>query len=168
MIESDKTKFYTVCGTNGDVPFSLEPIFLTIDAAAQAVADEVNKRLKARGLKQRVNVKLCYEGYDLFLDPNVVWHYKVVAHERPYVVRYLDCDEVADSVTVYPTKDEAEAAVAKAAKAAIKALGKDVQYVYADRQGDCEIPKSKVKKSEPYVLVDTYEGNHINWVAQQL
>ena len=94
MIKTDKTKFYTVCGSNGDVPFSLEPIFLTIDDAAKAVADEVTKRLKARGLKQRVNVKLCYEGYDLFIDPNVVWHYKIVAHDRPWCVQYMDCDNI--------------------------------------------------------------------------
>lgn len=167
MIKTDPTKFYTVYGVNGDVAFSAEKLFLTIDDAAKFIANEVNARLKKYGKTRRVNIKNCYDGYLLMFE-DVMIDYKIAALDRPYVVRFMDCDDMTDKLTVYQTKAEAEAAVAKDAKAGIKALGQDVQYVYADRQGDCEIPKSTVKKSEPYVMVDTYGGNHINWVSQQL
>lgn len=167
MIKTDPTKFYTVYGVNGDVAFTAEQLFLTIDAAAKFIVNEVNAKLKKYGKTRRVNIKNCYDGYLLMFD-DVMIDYKIAAHDRPYVVRFMDCDDMTDKLTVYQTKAEAEAAVAKDAKAGIKALGEDVEYVYADRQGDCEIDKNTVKKSEPYVMVDTYGGNHINWVSQQL
>jgi hypothetical protein len=167
MIKTDPTKFYTVYGVNGDVAFNAEQLFLTIDDAAKFIVNEVNAKLKKYGKTRRVNIKNCYDGYLLMFD-GVMIDYKIAAHDRPYVVRFMDCDDMTDKLTVYQTKAEAEAAVAKDAKAGIKALGEDVEYVYADRQGDCEIPKNTVKKSEPYVMVDTYGGNHINWVSQQL
>jgi len=167
MIKTDPTKFYTVYGVNGDVAFTAEQLFLTIDDAAKFIVNEVNAKLKKYGKTRRVNIKNCYDGYLLVFD-DVMIDYKIAAHDRPYVVRFMDCDDMTDKLTVYQTKAEAEAAVAKDAKAGIKALGEDVEYVYADRQGDCEIDKNTVKKSEPYVMVDTYGGNHINWVSQQL
>lgn len=176
MIKTDPTKFYTVSGisrwgnsSDGDQLdlISLPGLYITLDEAAKAIANAVNEVLKSNGMKRLVNVKNCYDGYTLDLDAGH-WEFAITAHDRPYVVRFMDCDDMTDKLTVYQTKAEAEAAVAKDAKAGIKALGQDVQYVYADRQGDCEIPKSTVKKSEPYVMVDTYGGNHINWVSQQL
>lgn len=167
MIKTDPTKFYTVYGVNGDVAFNAEQLFLTIDAAAKFIVDEVNAKLKKYGKTRRVNIKNCYDGYLLMFE-DVMIDYKIAAHDRPYVVRFMDCDDMTDKLTVYQTKAEAEAAVARDAKAGLKALGEDVEYVYADRQGDCEIDKKQVKKSEPYVMVDTYGGNHINWVSQQL
>lgn len=176
MINTDPTKFYTVSGlsrwgnsSDGDQLdlISLPGLYITIDKAAEAIANTVNEILKSNGVKRRVNVKNCYDGYTLELDAGL-WEFSITAHDRPYVVRFMDCDEMTDKLTVYQTKADAEAAVAKDAKAGIKAMGKEVQYVYADRNGDCEISKSTVKKSEPYVMVDTYGGNHINWVSQQL
>lgn len=176
LIENDKTKFYTVSGlsrwgnsSDGDQLdlISLPGLYITIDKAAEAVAKAVNDVLIANGIKRRVNVKNCYDGYTLDIDAGR-WVFAITAHDRPYVVRFMDYDDRTDKLTVYQTKAEAEAAVAKDAKAGIKALGKEVEYVYADRNGDCEIPKSTVKKSEPYVMVDTYGGNHIDWVSQQL
>ena len=177
MIKTDPTKFYTVSGlsrwgnsSDGDQIdlISLPGLHITIDDAAKAVASAVNDVLIANGIKRRVNVKTCYDGYTLDIDAGH-WEFAITAHERPYVVRYMDCDNMQQKLTLYPDKPSAEKAVAKDAKAGIKNLGYDTpEHIYANRQGDCEIDKAEIKTSEPYITVDTIDGNHIDWEARQL
>ena len=78
-----KMKCFTVCGCNGDIPFSLKPIFSTSADAAKAIAREVNARFKAHGMTQRVTAKSCSDGFMQMISPNIIWTYKIIAHEMP-------------------------------------------------------------------------------------
>lgn len=173
MIKTEPTKFYTVSVTryidDEDTEFeTLSGIHLTIDSAANKVAGIVNDTLALEGKKRRVNIKSCYDGYVLLTgDGKLV--VSIVAHDRPWCVQYMDCDNIQQKLDLYPDQASAEAAVSKAAKAGIKDLGYDrPEYIYADRNGDCEIEKTQIKKAEPYITVDTTGGNHITWVSKQL
>ena len=167
MTKTNSKKFYTVCGANSDVPFSLDPIFLTLDDAARAVADEVNRRYEAHHMDYRVNASSCRDGFMQLISPNVVWTYKIVAHKRPWCVQYMDCDSEEQKLYIYPDKASAEAAVANKAKRVLNNLDY-AEHIYADHNGDCEIECRQIKKSEPYITVDTTGGNHITWEARQL
>lgn len=81
-ITTNPNKFYTVIGANSGILFGLEPIFQTVDEAAAAVAREVNKKLKEHGVKRRVKKLSCYDGYTLCFKPNIIWDYKIIAHNR--------------------------------------------------------------------------------------
>lgn len=74
---------YSVCGCNGDIPFSFEQLFPTPDDAAKVVADEVNKRFKAHRMNCRVSVESCRDGFMQLISPNIVWTYKIIAHKCP-------------------------------------------------------------------------------------
>lgn len=171
-IKTDKTKFYTVTvvsayGRDTDVN-TWKPLYLTLGAAAHAVADAVNETLRMDNREANVKAEACAKGYSLFTGGGQV-HLIITAHERPFGVLYMDCDNMQQSLDLFADKESAEQAVAKKAKAGIKALGYDKpEYIYADRNGDCEIEAKEIKKSEPYIKVDTNGGNHITWEAKQI
>lgn len=171
-IETDKTKFYTVTsvcvsGGNSDV-VTWKPLYLTLDAAAKAVADAVNETLLMDNREANVKAEACTKGYSLFTGGGQL-HITINAHERPYGLLYMDCDNIQQSLDLFPDKKSAEQAVSKKAKQGFKDLGYDrPDVIYADRNGECEIEESDVKKEEPYITVDTTGGNHITWQAKQI
>lgn len=167
-ITTDPSKFYTVYGVNGDVAFSAEQLFFTIDEAAKFIVGEVNARLKKYGKTRRVNIKNCYDGYLLMFE-DVMIDYKIVAHDRPWIVTHMNCDDRTVDYTLHHTQAEAEREVTVEAKQDIAEVGNGgIEYVYADRDGDCEIELDSIKKSERYLLIDTLGGNRIDITAQQL
>lgn len=176
-ITTDPTKFYTInClsrwgnSSDGDQIglVDIPGIHFKIDEAAQAIADDVNKHIKATGRKRLVNVKNCYDGYTLELDDQI-WEYSIVAHDRPWIVTHMNCDDRTVDYTLHHTQAAAEREVTVEAKQVIAEEGKgSIEYVYADRDGDCEIELSRIKKSERYLLIDTLGGNRIDITAQQL
>lgn len=171
-IETDKTKFYTVTsvcvsGGNSDV-VTWKPLYLTLDAAAKAVADAVNETLMMDNREANVKAEACTKGYSLFTGGGQL-HITINAHERPYGLLYMDCDNIQQSLDLFPDKKSAEQAVSKKAKQGFKDLGYDrPDVIYADRNGECEIEESDIKKEEPYITVDTTGGNHITWQAKQI
>ena len=171
-IETDKTKFYTVTsvcvsGGNSDV-VTWKPLYLTLDAAAKAVADAVNETLLMDNREANVKAEACTKGYSLFTGGGQL-HITINAHERPYGLLYMDCDNIQQSLDLFPDKKSAEQAVSKKAKQGFKDLGYDKpDTIYADRNGECEIEESDVKKEESYITVDTTGGNHITWQAKQI
>ena len=171
-IKTDKTKFYTVTsvcvnGSDSDV-VTWKPLYLTLDAAAKAVADAVNETLLMENREANVKAEACTKGYSLFTGGGQL-HITITAHERPYGLLYMDCDNIQQSLDLFPDKKSAEQAVSKKAKQGFKDLGYDKpDCIYADRNGDCEIEESDVKKEEPYITIDTIGGNHITWQAKQI
>lgn len=171
-IETDKTKFYTVTsvcvsGGNSDV-VTWKPLYLTLDAAAKAVADAVNETLLMENREANIKAEACTKGYSLFTGGGQL-HITINAHERPYGLLYMDCDNIQQSLELFPDKKSAEQAVSKKAKQGFKDLGYDKpDVIYADRNGECEIEKSDIKKEESYITVDTTGGNHITWQAKQI
>lgn len=169
MIKTDPTKLYTVTGvsvfgndSNGPQAelINFDQLYNTIDDAARAVADAVNEVLAEEGHKNRVNVKCCYEGYTLELDAGR-WVYKIVAHDRPYIVTCLNCDEHTVEVSTHFTLDDAEKSVASAAKQSLKEIGY-AEHIYASRNGEyVEINKKAIKKSEKYINIESSDGNYI-------
>lgn len=171
-IETDKTKFYTVTsvcvsGGNNDV-VTWKPLYLTLDAAAKAVADAVNETLMMDNREANVKAEACTKGFSLFTGGGQL-HITINAHDRPYALLYMDCDNIQQSLDLFPDKKSAEQAVTKKAKQGFKDLGYDrPDVIYADRNGECEIEESDIKKEEPYITVDTTGGNHITWQAKQI
>ena len=171
-IETDKTKFYTVTsvcvsGGNSDV-VTWKPLYLTLDAAAKAVADAVNETLMMDNREANVKAEACTKGFSLFTGGGQL-HITINAHDRPYALLYMDCDNIQQSLDLFPDKKSAEQAVTKKAKQGFKDLGYDrPDVIYADRNGECEIEESDIKKEEPYITVDTTGGNHITWQAKQI
>jgi hypothetical protein len=171
-IETDKTKFYTVtsvCVSGGDSDVvTWKPLYLTLGEAAQAVADSVNETLMMDNREANVKAEACTKGYSLFTGGGQL-HITINAHERPYGLLYMDCDNIQQSLDLFPDKKSAEQAVSKKAKQGFKDLGYDKpDTIYADRNGECEIEESDIKKEESYITVDTTGGNHITWQAKQI
>lgn len=171
-IKTDKTKFYTitsvcVSGGNTDVD-TWKPLYLTLGAAAQAVADTVNETLLMENREANVKAEACAKGYSLFTGGGQL-HLTITAHDRPFGLLYMDCDNMQQSLDLFPDKKSAEQAVAKRAKKGFKDLGYDKpDNIYADRNGECEIDENDIKDEEPYISVDTIGGNHITWDARQI
>lgn len=170
MVKTDKTKLYTVTGvsvfgndSNGPQAELIEfdKLYDTIDDAARAVADAVNEVLAEEGKRNRVNVKSCYEGYTLELDSGR-WVYKIVAHDRPYIVTRMNCDDRSVEFSTHFTLEDAEKDVANAAKLTLKEISY-AEHIYASRrEGYIEISKRAIKKSEPYIHIETSDGNYIS------
>lgn len=171
-IKTDKTKFYTVTsvcvsGRETDVD-TWKPLYLTLGAAAQAVADTVNETLLMENREANVKAEACAKGYSLFTGGGQL-HLTITAHDRPFGLLYMDCDNMQQSLDLFPDKKSAEQAVAKRAKKGFKDLGYDKpDNIYADRNGECEIDENDIKDEEPYISVDTIGGNHITWDARQI
>lgn len=176
--ETYKAKLFCVSTTryvdDGEPTFTVVPkLFVSLASAMEEVAGIVNETLAFEKRKKRVKPMDCTDallngGCALATgDGSLFVH--VTAFERPWSVQYMDCDNMQFKVELFPDKESAEIAVAKKAKAGIKALGDDEpEHIYADRYGDGEIEKKEIKKSEPYILVDTIDGNHIDWTAKQI
>lgn len=147
-------------------------LYVSIASAMEQVAGIVNDTLAVEQKDKRVKPMDCTDAllgcYVLPTgDGRIV--ISITAFERPWSVQYMDCDNMEHNVELFPDKESAEQAVAKKAKAGIKALGYDKpEYIYADHNGDCEIETKSIKKSEPYIKVDTIGGNHITWEAKQI
>lgn len=172
-IKTDKTKFYTVtsvCVTDRDTEVDTwKPLYLTLGEAAQAVADTVNETLMMDNREANVKAEACAKGYTLCTGGGML-NLTITAHERPYGLLYMDCDNIQQSLDLFPDKKSAEKAVSEKAKQGMKDLGYDTpEHIYAKRDwGDCEIEKSDVKAKEPYITIDTLDGNHITWDARQI
>ena len=158
---------------SGDPTFTVLPkLYVSLASAMEEVAGIVNETLAYEKKKKRVKPMDCSTallgGYSVpTVDGSLV--VRITAFERPWSVQYMDCDNMEHNVELFPDKESAEQAVAKKAKAGIKALGYDKpEYIYADHNGDCEIETKSIKKSEPYIKVDTIGGNHITWEAKQI
>ena len=171
-IKTDKTKFYTVTvvsayGRETDVN-TWKKLYLTLDAAAKDVADAVNETLMMDNREANVKADACAKGYTLFTGGGQL-HLIITAHPRPFGLLYMDCDNIQQSLDLFPDKKSAEQAVSKKAKQGFKDLGYDrPDVIYADRNGECEIEESDIKKEESYITVDTTGGNHITWQAKQI
>ena len=171
-IKTDKTKFYTVtsvCVTGRDTEVDTwKPLYLTLGAAAQAVADAVNETLLMDKREADVKAEACAKGYTLCTGGGML-HITITAHDRPFGLLYMDCDNMQQSLDLFPDKKSAEQAVSKRAKKGFKNLGYDKpDNIYADRNGDCEIEEKDIKAEEPYITIDTLDGNHITWDARQI
>lgn len=172
-MKTDKTKFYTVTavcayGRETDVN-TWKKLYITLDEAAKDVADAVNETLLMDNREANVKAEACEKGYSLFTGGGQL-HLIITAHPRPFGLLYMDCDNMEQTLDLFPDKKSAEKAVSERAKQGMKNLGYDTpEHIYAKRDGgDCEIEKSDVKAEEPYITIDTLDGNHITWDARQI
>lgn len=172
-IKTDKTKFYTVtsvCVVGGSTDVNTwKPLYLTLDEAAQAVADAVNETLLMENREANVKADDCEKGYSLVTGGGQLL-ISIKAHPRPFGLLYMDCDNMEQTLDLFPDKKSAEQAVSERAKQGLKNLGYDTpEHIYARRNGgDCEIENEEIKSEEPYITVDTLDGNHITWDARHI
>lgn len=171
-MKTDKTKFYTVTvvsayGRETDVN-TWKKLYLTLDEAAKDVADAVNDTLLMESREANVKASDCEKGYSLFTGGGQL-HLIITAHPRPFGLLYMDCDNMEHTLDLFPDKKSAEQAVSERAKQGLKNLGYDTpEHIYAHRNGDCEIESEEIKSEEPYITVDTLDGNHITWESKQI
>ena len=174
MVKTNPTKIYTVNGvsvfgndSNGPQAELIEfdQLYKTIDDAARAVADAVNEVLAEDGKRKRVNVKSCYEGYTLELDTGR-WVYRIVAHERPWIVTRMNCDDRTVEFATHMTKDEAERDVVAAAKSTLAEVSPETLTV--NHHCETEIDPAELGESEAYVDIDTTDGNYISINSSQI
>ena len=172
-MKTNKTKFYTVtsvCVVGGSTDVTTwKPLYLTLDEAAQAVADAVNETLLMEKREANVKADDCEKGYSLVTGGGQLL-ISIKAHPRPFGLLYMDCDNMEQTLDLFPDKKSAEQAVSERAKQGLKNLGYDTpEHIYARRNGgDCEINKEEIKSEEPYITVDTLDGNHITWDAKHI
>lgn len=172
-IKTNKTKFYTVtsvCVVGGSTDVTTwKPLYLTLDEAAQAVADAVNETLLMENREANVKADDCEKGYSLVTGGGQLL-ISIKAHPRPFGLLYMDCDNMEQTLDLFPDKKSAEQAVSERAKQGLKNLGYDTpEHIYARRNGgDCEIENEEIKSEEPYITVDTLDGNHITWDARHI
>lgn len=171
-MKTDKTKFYTVTvvsayGRETGVN-TWKKLYLTLDEAAKDVADAVNDTLLMESREANVKASDCAKGYSLFTGGGQL-HLIITAHPRPFGLLYMDCDNMEQTLDLFPDKKSAEQAVSERAKQGLNNLGYDTpEHIYAHRNGDCEIESEEIKSEEPYITVDTLDGNHITWDARQI
>ena len=174
MVKTNPTKIYTVNGvsvfgndSNGPQTelINFDQLYNTVDDAARAVADAVNEVLAEEGKRKRVNVKSCYEGYTLELDTGR-WVYKIVAHERPWIVTRMNCDDRTVEFTTHMTKNEAERDVVAAAKTTLAEVS--LETLTVNHHGECEIDPAELGETEGYVDIDTTDGNFISINSSQI
>ena len=172
-MKTDKTKFYTVtsvCVSGGSTDvITWKPLYLTLDEAAKAVADAVNETLLMENREANVKADKCEKGYSLVTGGGQLL-ISIKAHPRPFGLLYMDCDNMEQTLDLFPDKKSAEQAVSERAKQGLKNLGYDTpEHIYARRNGgDCEIENEEIKSEEPYITVDTLDGNHITWDARHI
>ena len=172
-IKTNKTKFYTVtsvCVVGGSTDVTTwKPLYLTLDEAAQAVADAVNETLLMENREANVKADDCEKGYSLVTGGGQLL-ISIKAHPRPFGLLYMDCDNMEQTLDLFPDKKSAEQAVSERAKQGMENLGYDTpEHIYARRNGgDCEIENEEIKSEEPYITVDTLDGNHITWDARHI
>lgn len=180
MTKKKKTKFYTVsgyCRIKGCLDFiTCKEIFPTRAKAAKYVADEINYTIEDENAQNPdtqidlVKPKDCTNGYELsaYNDADDVVAFKVVEHtmDPVHAVVTFDQDDRTLNITTVESKDAAEKRVAECAKSYVKQ--ESIEYLYANREGMCEIDDDGIEEKEEYIHAGTTGGNFTAWTAVEI
>lgn len=178
--KKNTTKFYTVAGFSrmgGCIETSTyTDIFFKRSAAAKFIADEINEVIDEENAQnpddqiERVKAKDCTKGYRLssYNDEDDIVCLDIVEHTIGPVnaVVTFDQDDRTLNITTFKSKDAAEKRVAECAKSYVKQ--ENIDYLYANREGMCEIDDDGIEEKEEYVHAGTTGGNFTAWTAVQI
>lgn len=178
--KSNTTKFYTIAGFSrigGCLATSnYTEIFFKRSAAAKFIADEINDVIEDENAQNpdnqmdKVTAKECTKGYRLssYNDKDDVVCLDIVEHTMAPInaVVTFDQDDRTLNITTFNSKDAAEKRVAECAKSYVKQ--ESIEYLYANREGMCEIDNDGIKEKEEYVHAETTGGNFTAWTAVQI
>lgn len=174
------TKFYTVAGfsrIDGCIETSNYPdIYYKRSKAAKFIADEINDVIEDENAQNpdtqidKVSPKDCTNGYRLssYNDLDDIVCLDIVEHTIAPInaVVTFDQDERTLNITTVDSKEAAEKRVAECAKAYVKQ--ENIDYLYANREGMCEIDDDGIEEKEEYVHAGTTGGNFTAWTAVQI
>lgn len=178
--KNNTTKFYTVAGFSrigGCLATSnYTEIFFKRSAAAKFIADEINDVIEDENAQNpddqmdKVTAKECTKGYRLssYNDDDDVVCLDIVEHTMAPVnaVVTFDQDDRTLNITTVDSKEAAEKRVAECAKSYVKQ--ENIDYLYANREGMCEIDDDGIEEKEEYVHAGTTGGNFTAWTAVQI
>lgn len=178
MAKTRTTKFYTVsgfCRIGGCVtPCTYTEIFQTRKEAAKFVAGEINQVITDYEADvDPVKAKDCTCGYRLncYNDKDGIVDLSIVEHRigPVHAVVTFDQDDRTLNITTVKDRIAALARVAKCAKAYLRADNcKYPEYVNVDRHGNCDIDPDDLRAHEPYVQMETTDGNFTAWTAVEI
>lgn len=173
-------KFYTVAGfsrIDGCIETSnYTEIFFKRSAAAKFIADEINDVIEDENAQNpddqmdKVTAKECTKGYRLssYNDEDDVVCLDIVEHTMAPInaVVTFDQDDRTLNITTVDSKEAAEKRVAECAKSYVKQ--ENIDYLYANREGMCEIDDDGIEEKEEYIHAGTTGGNFTAWTAVQI
>jgi predicted nucleic acid-binding protein len=178
--KSNNTKFYTVAGFSrigGCLATSnYTEIFYKRSKASKFIADEINNVIEEENAQNpdnqmdKVTAKECTKGYRLssYNDKDDIVCLDIVEHTMAPInaVVTFDQDDRTLNITTVESKDAAEKRVAECAKSYVKQ--ESIEYLYANREGMCEIDDDGIEEKEEYVHAGTTGGNFTAWTAVQI
>ncbi len=177
---NNKSKFCTVAGfsrTGGCIsPITCPDLFANRNKAAKYIADEINQVINDENAQnpdsqqKNVTVKDCLKGYRLsaFNDADDIVCYTITEHTIApiHAVVTFDQDERTLNITKVDSKEAAEQRVAECAKSYVKQ--ENIEYLYANREGMCEIDNDDIEEKEEYIHAGTTGGNFTAWTAVEI
>lgn len=173
------SKFYTVSGfyrINGCIDaITYGEIFTTQAKAAKFAADMINQvisdeEIDLEPVKPSANVNKyrisSYNDSDDIMELNVVEHRIGPVHA---VVTFSQDDRTLNITTV-KDRNAAHARVAKCAKTYLRTGNcKYPEHVNVERLGhNCDVDPAELAGDEPYVWMETADGNFIAWTAVEI
>ena len=173
--KSKATKFYTVSGCIRDrgclSPITCPDLFHNRKKVAEYIATEINKVIEEENAQNPddqmdlIPPEWCRDGYCLTEIPDLELCYTVTLHKMEPVtaVVMFNQDERTVSLTTVPNKDSAHKLVARRAKEFVNSNYPD--HIYSE---DCEICSDEIKRQEPYIEVETTDGNFASWTTVQI
>lgn len=178
MAKTGTRKVYTVTGftrIGGCIePCAYTELFPTRNEAAKFVASEINQYIVQEGIqKAHVSTEGCRNGYRIYAgnDDDDLLDLSIVEHRIGPVnaVVTFSQDDRTLNITTVKDRNAALARVAKCAKAYLRADNcKYPEYVNVDRHGNCDIDPDDLRVHEPYVQMETTDGNFIAWTAVEI
>lgn len=181
MAKKNSTTFYTVsgyCRIGGCLDtITRKEIFPTRAEAAKYVADEINSTIEDENAQnpdaqmELVKAKDCTHGYCLsaYNDADDRIEYSIVEHKMEPIHAMVTFDQDAREVniTTFKSKVEAEQRVATCAKSILHPANQ-VDYLYADRNGQSEIEVKDIQDREDYIHAETTNGNFLAWTSVEI
>lgn len=184
MAKSKTTKFYTVAGFSRFggciVPSNYAEVFTSRSDAAKFIAKVINDAIYDENAQNPdeqidpVTAKDCKDGYRLsaFNDLDDIVCLGIAEHvaQPIHAVVTFSQDDRTLNITTVKDRNAAHARVAKCAKTYLRADNcKYPEYVNVDRLGhNCDIDPAELAGDEPYVQMETSDGNFIAWTAVEI
>lgn len=176
--KSKTTKFYTISGFIRDrgcmSALTCSDLFPNRKKVAEYIAGEINKYIEEENAQNPddqmdlVTPEWCRDGYRLTEIPDLEVCYAVTLHkmEPVHAVVTFDQDDRTLNITTFNSKDAAEKRVAESAKSYVKQA--NIEFLYANREGMCEIDNGGIKEKEEYIHAETTGGNFTAWTAVEI
>ena len=173
------TKFYTVAGYIRDrgciSTITCNEIFRSRTKVAKYIAGEINSFIEEENAQnpddqmELITPEWCRDGYCLTEIPDLEVCFSVTLHKMEPIHAMVTFDQDAREVniTTFKSKKDAEQRVATCAKSILRPAN-EVEYIYANRNGQSEIEVKDIEDREDYIHAETTNGNFLAWTTVEI